>query len=90
MFADSAERVYVGVIGIMIEILVLFVDYLLGGSKFDWEGVHLSYIVFAAKATVYHLDSICRMSEVCSRSIELARSGISDGWRRFPRELAPP
>jgi hypothetical protein len=36
MFADSAEGVYIGVIGVIIEVLVLFVEHLLRGSQFDW------------------------------------------------------
>jgi hypothetical protein len=45
----------------VIEALVLLVEHLLSGSKFDCEGAHPSYdIVFASKAASSHLGCIRR------------------------------
>ena len=65
VFADSAKRVYVGIIVILREILVFVVEHLLRGSEFDREGANPSYsVVFAAKAVVHHLNVDGRMAEV--------------------------
>jgi hypothetical protein len=42
MFADTAECVYVGVIGVVIEVFMLFVEYLLRRGEFDVEGAYPS------------------------------------------------
>jgi hypothetical protein len=90
MFADAAECVYIGVIGVMIEVVVLFVEHLLRGGKFDREGAHPPYIsagLATKSASLRPLGIIRRRSKVWSRMIELARSGVSDSRRDDAKPL---
>jgi hypothetical protein len=83
VFAYLAERVYVGVICVVIEVLVLDIEHLLCGGKFNGERAHPSHsVVCSAKAASFrHLGRIRRRSKICSKEVEWARSSISDRWR---------
>jgi hypothetical protein len=71
MFADAAECVYVGVIGVMIKVFVLFVGHLLRGGEFNLEGAYPSYsVVLATRLTSFcHLGNIRRRSNLIAGEI---------------------
>jgi hypothetical protein len=61
VFADSAERVQVGIIGVLTQVFVLFIEHHPRGRKFDREGANPPYtIIFTAKSATRHLGGIRR------------------------------
>ena len=54
MLADASESVCVGIIAVLREVIMLFVEHLLSRSELDGQGVDLAYrIVFAAEAACH-------------------------------------